>query len=196
MGAQLHHGRTRAAHIEDLDVAAVLVEGAHVVRVARVERDAQERGRWWAAGRGLVFGRGRLVEDGAVLEAAQVECTQGAVRADRDEYIRRAWQPSDIVHLAVVRDQLRHRRRRIEVPHGARRVDRGCDHQTRYLLVPRKVCQRGTAALALYFRLLDVKTLRRWGFLRRLDRRYRTLTPESDALSERRCPPPLGCRPT
>ena len=61
MGAQFHHGRTRAAHIEDLDVATVLVEGAHVVRVARVKRDAEERGRWWAAGRGLVFGRGRFV---------------------------------------------------------------------------------------------------------------------------------------
>ena len=40
MGAQFHHGCAWAAHIEDLDVAAVLVEGAHVIRVARVERDA------------------------------------------------------------------------------------------------------------------------------------------------------------
>ena len=40
MGAQLHHWRARAAHIEDLDVAAVLVESAHVIRVARIERDA------------------------------------------------------------------------------------------------------------------------------------------------------------
>jgi hypothetical protein len=95
-----------------------------------------------------------------------------------------------------VRDQLRDSRRRIEIPHGARRVDRGSHDQTRYLLVPRKVRQRRTAALALYFRLLDVETLRRWGFLRRLDRGHRTLTPDSAALSERRCPPPLGCRPT
>jgi hypothetical protein len=42
MGAQLHHWRARAAHIEDLDVAAVLVESAHVVRVAWIERGAQE----------------------------------------------------------------------------------------------------------------------------------------------------------
>ena len=177
MSAQLHHGRARATHIEDLDIAAVLVEGAHVVRIAGVERDAEERRRWWAAGRGLVFRRGRLVEDSAVLETAQVECAEGAVRANGYEYVRRAWQPSDIVHLTVVRDQLRDRGRRVEVPHCARRIDRGRDDQTWYLLVPRKVRQRGTAALALYFRLLDVKTLRRWGFLRRLERGRKSAHP-------------------
>jgi hypothetical protein len=39
MRMQLHHGSTRAAHVEDLNVSAVLVERAHVVRVTQVERD-------------------------------------------------------------------------------------------------------------------------------------------------------------
>jgi len=42
MCAQLHHGRTGAAHVEDLYIRAVLMERAHVVGVARVERDAQQ----------------------------------------------------------------------------------------------------------------------------------------------------------
>ena len=131
-----------------------------------------------------------------MFEAAQVECAQRAVRADRDEDVRRAWEPCHVVHLAVVRDQLRHCRGRVQVPHGTRRVDRGRHHQARYFLVPRKVRQRRPAALALYFRLLYAETLRRWGFLRRLDKGHRALTPDSAALRERRCPPPLGCRPT
>ena len=89
MGAQFHHGCAGAAHVKYLDVRAVLVEGAHVVRVAWVERDAQQRGRWRPASRGLVLWRWGLVEDGAVLEAPQIERAQRAVRADGDEDIRR-----------------------------------------------------------------------------------------------------------
>ena len=41
MGAQLHHRRAGAAHVKYLNVRAILVEGAHVVWVAWIERDAQ-----------------------------------------------------------------------------------------------------------------------------------------------------------
>ena len=76
MGPQLHHGGSGAAHVKYLDVRAVLVEGTHVVGVAWVERDAQQRGRWWPTCRRLVLWGRRLVEDGAVLKAPQVERAQ------------------------------------------------------------------------------------------------------------------------
>ena len=76
MRPQLHHGGSGAAHVEYLDIRAVLVEGTHVVGVAWVERDAQQRGRWWPTCRRLVLWGRRLVEDGAVLKAPQVERAQ------------------------------------------------------------------------------------------------------------------------
>lgn len=61
-------------------------------RVRRIERDAQQRRRGRAAGRNcrhrrrrVRLGCGRLVQDRRVLERAQVECTQRAIRTDRDE---------------------------------------------------------------------------------------------------------------
>ena len=104
MCPELHHGRAGAPHVEDLDVRAVLVERAHVVRVTRIERDPQQRRCRRAAGRRLVLWWGRLVEDRTVFEAPQVERAERAVRANRDEYVRRVGQPRDVVHLAVVRD--------------------------------------------------------------------------------------------
>jgi hypothetical protein len=65
---ELHDGRTGAAHVKDLDLAAVHMERRHVVGVARVERDAQQRRRRRAralAGynhRGVLRRRG-LVQD-------------------------------------------------------------------------------------------------------------------------------------
>jgi len=155
MRAQLHHGGAGAAHVKYLDIRAVLVECTHVVGVAWVERDAQQRRRWRSAGRRLVLWRRRLVEDGAVFEAPQVECAQRAVRADRHEDVRRVGQPRHVVHLTIVRDQLRHRRRRVQIPDRTRGINRGCDHKTRNLLIPRKIGQRRPTALALYFRLLQ-----------------------------------------
>ena len=154
MCAQLHHGRSGAAHVEDLNVGAVLVERAHVVCVARVERDAQQRRRRRAAAWRLVFGRGRLVQDRAVFETPQIERAQRAVRPDGNENVRRVGQPRHVVHLAVVRDQLRYRGGCVQVPHRTRRVDRRSDDETWHLLVPRKVGERRPAALALYLRLL------------------------------------------
>ena len=136
MRAHLHHGSTGAAHVEYLNVRTVLVEGTHVVGVAWVERDAQQRRRWWPARRRLILWRRRLVEDGAVFKAAQIECAQRAVRADRHEDVRRVGQPRDIVHFTIVCDELRHRRRRVQIPNRTRGINRGCDHETRNLLIP------------------------------------------------------------
>jgi hypothetical protein len=135
MRTQLLHGGAWAAHVKYLDVRAVLVEGTHVVGVAWVERDAQQRRRWWPARRRLVLW-GRLVEDGAVFKAPQIECAQRAVRTDRHEDVRRVGQPRDIVHLTIVCDELRHRRRRVQIPNRTRGINRGCDHETRNLLIP------------------------------------------------------------
>jgi hypothetical protein len=123
MRAQLHHGGAGAAHVKYLDVRAVLVEGAHVVGVAWVKRDAQQRRRWWTARRRLVLWGRRLVEDGTVFKTPQIECAQRAVRADRHEYVRRVGQPRDVVHLTIVCDELRHRRRRVQIPNRTRGID-------------------------------------------------------------------------
>ena len=71
-----------------------------------------------------------------MLEAPQIKRTQRAIRADRDKDVRRVGQPRNVVHFTVVCDELRHRSRRIQIPNRTRRVDRGCDHETRNLLVP------------------------------------------------------------
>lgn len=136
MRAQLHYGGTRAAHVKYLDVRAVLVECTHVVWIAWVERDAQQRRRWWPTRRRLVLWRGRLVQDGAVFKAPQIECAQRAVCADGHEDVRRVGQPRDVVHLTIVGDELRHRRRRVQIPNCTRGIDRGRDHETWNLLVP------------------------------------------------------------
>ena len=83
MRTHLHHRGTGAAHVKYLDVRTILVEGTHVVGVAWVERDAQQWRRWWPARRRLVLWGRCLIEDGAVFKAAQIECAQRAVRADR-----------------------------------------------------------------------------------------------------------------
>jgi hypothetical protein len=54
---------------------------------------------------------------------------------------------------SIVRDQLRHRRRRVQVTIRARRVERGRNDEARHLLVPRKIGER-SVALALHLVLL------------------------------------------
>ena len=112
------------------------MEGTHVVRVTWVERDAQQWGRWWPARRRLVLWGRRLVEDGAVFKAPQIERAKRAVCTDRYEDVRRVGQPRDVVHLTIVCDELRHCRRRVQIPNRTRGIDRGCDHKTRNLLIP------------------------------------------------------------
>jgi hypothetical protein len=54
---------------------------------------------------------------------------------------------------SIVRDQLHHRRRRVQVPTRARRIKRGgCDNEARRLLVPRRIGEQ-SAALALHLGL-------------------------------------------
>jgi hypothetical protein len=52
-------------------------------------------------------------------------------------------------------DELRHRRRCVQIPNRTCGINRGCDHETGNLLIPRKVGERRPTALALYFRLLQ-----------------------------------------
>jgi hypothetical protein len=59
-----------------------------------------------------------------VLEVPEVEEPYGPVGPHRREHIL-ALRESDVVHLLVVRDQLRGRHAPLAVPDGARRVDAG-----------------------------------------------------------------------
>lgn len=54
-----------------------------------------------------------------MLERAQVEHAHGAVGADGRKDVARGGRPRDIVHLAVVRDELRDGNRCGDVPDGA-----------------------------------------------------------------------------
>lgn len=161
MRLELHNRLTRTAHVQYLHFAPVHMERRHVIRVARIERNPQKRARRRAgAGRGRgrgwreVFRGGRLVQDRRVLERAQVERAQRAVRADRDEDVGAPGQPRDVVHLAIVRDELGDSGGRLDVPHGARRVDGGGDDVARGLLVPREARERGTCRVVLDLTLL------------------------------------------
>lgn len=143
MSLELRHGLPRNSHVQDLHPHAVHVERGHVVRVCEVEGYPEERGCgqssgtiWRGSRRGQVLRCGSLVEDGRVLEAAQVEQAQRAVSADRDEDVGRPREPRDVVHLTVVRDKLGGGGGGIDRPNSTRCVDRGGDDQAGRLRVP------------------------------------------------------------
>lgn len=78
----------------------------------------------------------RLIDNRAVLEAAQIEHPDAAVGTAADEDIDTTGAEPDIVYFLVVRDQLRLGGQCRNIPDGAGRVDAGGDDQTRGNRVP------------------------------------------------------------
>jgi len=131
------------SHVQDLDVRAVHMEGRHIILVRRIECDPQQRRGRWACrsgrvrrGRWYILGRRCFVQNGRMLQTAQIEGAQASIGAHRHEDVCRARQPSYIVHLSIVGDELGHSGGRVDIPDSARGVD-GCSHdEIRGLLVP------------------------------------------------------------
>ena len=76
-----------------------------------------------------------------MLERTKIKCTQGSICPDTCEDVGGAGQPSDIVHLAIVRNELRNGCLSIYVPYGARRIYRGGHNALRIDVVPCEGCQ-------------------------------------------------------
>lgn len=129
MSVQLHDRLPRTPHVQDLHVLSVLMERRHVIRVCRIECDAQQRRRMRSRGlrgglgrRGDVFrGRG-LVQNRRVFETAEIEGAEGPVCADGDEDVGGPGQPCDVVDFSIVCDELRDGGGGVDVPYGTRRV--------------------------------------------------------------------------
>ena len=115
-----------------------------------------------------------------MFETSQVECAKGAVGADRDEDVCGAGEPGDVVHLAIVSDELCDCRGRVDIPDGASRVDRGRNDETWRLLIPREARQGCTGVVVLDFALLrgdDGQNTKLRGWMsRRPDGRSRDIT--------------------
>lgn len=85
---------------------------------------------------GTAFTYARLVDDGTVFEAAEVEHADAAISAAACKDVDTAAHEAYVIHLLVMGDQLCFSRQRGDVPDGAGGVDAACDDQTRADGVP------------------------------------------------------------
>ena len=161
VGGQLHDRLAWTPHVQNLHVGPIHVKGRHIIRVVWVEAYPQQGlgerpGRWGRrSGRwGNRLGCWGFVQNRRVFQTPKIKSPQASIRPDRNENIRRPWQPRDVVHLSIVRDKLCYRLGGIDIPNRTRRVNRRSDDKTGRFLVPRKIRQRSTRVLILHFRLL------------------------------------------
>ena len=89
-----------------------------------------------------------------MFETSQVERAKGTVSTDRNEDVCGTGKPGDVVHLAIVGDELCDCRGRVDVPDGASCVDRGRNDETWGLLIPREARQGCAGVVVLDFALL------------------------------------------
>lgn len=116
--AQPGDGRARDPHVQDDHLGSVHGDGGQVGRVLPVPGQPQER---------PVLGI--FVDDGRVLQMAEVKHADGPIRPHRGEHVPAPAGPAegDIVHLLVVGDELS-----LDVPRDApRRLADPSDHLTR-----------------------------------------------------------------
>eukprot|EP00982_Pelagococcus_subviridis_P012854 31198-Pelagococcus_subviridis.AAC.22 len=134
---QLRDGHRGVPNVQDDHLAVVHLHRRHVPRVLLVPRESEQRR---VRLRGLVYDR-------AVVFIPQVEHSNAAVRGDAREHLRSP--PRDVVHLLVVRDELRVHSLSLEIPYRARRVQRRRPDPLELLLVPVERRQR-RAKLGLF----------------------------------------------
>lgn len=72
-----------------------------------------------------------LVDDGAVLQTAQIEHADATVLSAAHEYVNTVGAEADIVNLLVVGNQLCLGRQRRNIPNRAGGIDTGRDNQAR-----------------------------------------------------------------
>lgn len=92
-----------------------------------------------------------------MLETTEVKGSKTTVRTHRYKDIRRSRQPSNIVYLTIVSNELRNSCRCVDIPDGTRCINRRGHYKTRSLLVPRKVGQRRACGLILDLGLLYIR---------------------------------------
>mmetsp|Transcript_454 Transcript_454/g.1152 ORF Transcript_454/g.1152 Transcript_454/m.1152 type:complete len:382 (-) Transcript_454:162-1307(-) len=132
---ELRGRQRRHPDVEHHDLVGVHGDRRQVVGILFVPRQPQQRHR-----RPPLPVR-TFVDDRRVLEAAQIEHADGAIGADRREDVD-ARREREVIHLFVVRDQLRFGLHLGDVPDGAGRVDRAGADDVRILLVPVERRQR------------------------------------------------------
>jgi hypothetical protein len=86
----------------------------------------------------------RLVDDRAVLQAAQIEHAHTTIGAAANKDVDAVRTESDVVYLLVVRDQLRFGCECGNVPDCAGRVNAGCDNQAGRNRIPVEGGDRGS----------------------------------------------------
>jgi len=106
---------------------------------------------------------GRLVDDGAVLQTAQIEHPHAAICAAADEHVNAAGAEADVEDFLVVRDQLRFRSQSRNVPYRAGSVDAGGNDEFRGQGIPVK----GRERCGVFGRLRVGEESERGEFLRR-----------------------------
>lgn len=79
---------------------------------------------------------GGFVDNGAVLQASEIEHANAAVLATADEYVDTISAESYIVDLLVMRNELGFGGQRRDVPDSASRIDARCDNQAWRYSVP------------------------------------------------------------
>lgn len=71
-----------------------------------------------------------------MFKTPEIKGPQTPIRPDRNKNVRRPWQPRDVVHFSIMRDELSYRLGGVDVPNRTRRVNRRSDDETGGLLVP------------------------------------------------------------
>lgn len=91
----------------------------------------------------------RLVNDGAVFQAPQIEHADTTVLTTTDEHINTVRTKAHVVHFFIVCDQLRLGRQRGDIPDRTRRIDAGSDDQAGRNSVPVQRGERGSVIWCL-----------------------------------------------
>lgn len=86
----------------------------------------------------------RLVDDGTMLETAQIEHANATIRSAANKNVDTVGTKSDIEDLFIMGNQLRLRCKCRDIPDGTGRVNAGCNDQTRGDGVPVKGGNRGS----------------------------------------------------
>ena len=153
--AETGHGSARDPHVQNHHLARVHGDGGQIGRILSVPGQSQQRPVL------RIF-----VDDGRVLQVAQVKHSDRAVGAHRGEHIPTATCPAEgnVVNFLVVGDELSldvsrdasrwlahspHHLPRLQTPNGARRVDARCANEIGFNFVPVETCERSAKVRVL-----------------------------------------------
>ena len=120
----------------------------------------------------FLFAR-RLVDNGAVLQAAQIKHAHAAILSAAHKYVDALSAETHVVNFLVVSNQLRLGRERRYIPDCARSIDARSDYETRGDGIPVQRRQWGRVVGGLGVRQKRQRCQFRDGLLSAISRRYR-----------------------